>query len=172
MKFLRRLISSKKNKEEIHLEWNKHLKKISDSLLNDNLEYPIILLCHVPWDFQVFNNPTELIGESIGGHWGLNDYFSKEADELEIVIDSSGKTYKLSHEHYHKETKTGFSYPSKLEGVETLDNLKKKIIEGSSSFFSDIFPEREEEIRDKQNDICDLTSIKEVITYVGNYMKF
>ena len=172
MKFLKRLISPKRSQEKIQLEWNELLEKVASSLTNDKLKYPIILLCHVPWDFEVFHSSTELIGESIGGHWGLNDYFSSETDELEIIIDSSGNTFKLSHEHYHKETKTGFSYPSKIEGTETLNNLKRKIIDGSSSFVSDIYPERENEIKDKLTDLNNLNSIQEVINYVGKYMQF
>ncbi|MBW1299044.1 hypothetical protein [Aquimarina litoralis] len=172
MKFIRKLFPKKKSQEEIQFDWNQLLQKIVDSLTSDELQYPIIILCDVLWDFRVFNTPEELIGGSIGGHWGLDHYFSGKTNELEIVIDSSGNTYKISHKHYHKETKTGFSYPSIPEGKETLENLKNRIIEGSTYFYSDIFPERENEIKDKQEYVSILDSIEEVIEYVGTYMDF
>ncbi|WP_282088650.1 hypothetical protein [Aquimarina algiphila] len=170
VKFLRRLISPKKSKEEIRLEWNETLKKVSDSLINDKLEYPIILLCHVPWSFQVFKTPSEIISESISGQWGV---FPTPFDQKELVIDSNGKVYKISNKHYHKETKVGFSYPSILQKEsETLENLKNKINKGSKSLVSDVYPEKESEITEMLNDVGELISIAEVIDYVGNYMKF
>ena len=48
----------KKDSEKVNLEWNEHLKKVYESIKNDELNYPIILFCHVLWDFEVYNNPN------------------------------------------------------------------------------------------------------------------
>lgn len=171
MNFIKKIFSKKRGSEKVNLEWNEHLDKVYESINNDTLNYPIILFCHVLWDFAVYNNPSEIIGESISGHWGLDEYLSKNIDELEIVIDSHGKTYKLSHKHYDNKTKTGFSYPSILLGSESLSSLKNRIVEGCDDYILQ-FQENEEIIKAKIKTVNEIKSIPELIHFVEKELNF
>ncbi|NRR93559.1 hypothetical protein HSX10_18455 [Winogradskyella undariae] len=172
MNFIKKIFSKKKEDEKVNLKWNEHLNQISESIDNDELSYPIILFCHVPWDFEVYNNPSEIIRESISGHWGLNEYLSKNIDELEIVVDSCGKAYKLSHEHYDKKTKTGFSYPSKVVGVETIENLKKRIIDGCNDYLITFSESEKEILKAKMETVKNINSIPELIYFAEKELNF
>ncbi|CAM4002060.1 MULTISPECIES: hypothetical protein [Flavobacterium] len=158
--------------EKVNLEWNEHLNKIYESIDNDELSYPILLFCHVLWDFEVYNKPTEIIEEAIIGHWALNEHLSKNVDELEIVIDSFGKTYKLCHEHYDKKTKTEFSYPSNRIGVETIENLKKRIIDGCNDYSITFSVSEKETLNAKMEIIKEIKSINELIHFVDKEIHF
>ncbi len=158
----------KKDSEKVNLEWNEHLKKVYESIKNDELSYPIILFCHVLWDFEVYNNPTKIIEESISGHWGL---FPETFDPKEIVIDSDGKVFKLNKEHCDEKTKTGFSYPSILFGNEDLDSLKKRILEGCNDYILQ-FQENEEIIKAKMEIVNEINSIPELIYFAEKELNF
>jgi len=167
MNFLKRLFFPEKRTTKFHLEWNKHMQIIADSLTDNKLVYPIIMFYHVPWDFQVYDTPNDLIGQSISGHWGLNDYFSKEKDEMELIVDSKGVIYTLSHDHLYEMTKTHFSYPSIFKATESIDDLKTRIINGSTQYISYIDPDAEQEINDKIKTIKQIDSIKELLLFVN-----
>lgn len=129
LKFLTGLFPSKEKNADAISRWDRKMHLISKSLYID-IEYPVIMFCHVPWDFEIYTTPQELISSSISCHWGLDDYFSQEKDEFELVVDSKGRVFRIIHTHYHKETDVGFSYPSLYERTETIGFLKSKIIEG------------------------------------------
>ncbi|AUC76291.1 hypothetical protein [Olleya sp. Bg11-27] len=163
----------KDQSEEINVGWNKHLEKVYQSIDNDKLNYPIIHFCHVLWDFKVYQNPSEIIGDSISGHWGFNEHLALEMDELEIIYDSKGNRFKLFHEHYNKITKTEFSYPSEFIKTETIETIKDRIIKGCKDYAESYCEESEREnIEIKIENIKNISSIKELIKYSGKELNF
>ena len=163
MNFFKRFFLSKKDYTKKNIEWNGLLEKMYLSISEDDLKYPILLFCHVIWDFEVYNNPSEIIGKSISGHWGL---FPELFDPKEIVIDSNGKVFKLSKEHYDEKTKIGFSYPSTYDRTENITFLKNKIIDGCNSYISYREPENTIEIKNNLELIDKMNSFNEIISYV------
>ena len=164
MNFFKKLFSSNKDYKKTNIEWNDLLKKVYESIADkDDIKYPIILFCHVTWDFEVYKNPTEIIEQSISGHWGL---FPEPFDPKEIVIDSNGKVFKLSKDLYDEKTETGFSYPSIYDRTENIDFLKEKIIEGCKSYISNLEPEDKIEIENTLKIISEMNSFSEIIEYV------
>lgn len=166
MNILKRIFFRKGDPEKVSLEWNERLIRIYDSIKNDELNYPIILFSHVLWDFDVYNNPIKIIGESIIGHWGL---FAETCDPKEIVFDSEGKVFKLNKEHYDDKTKTRYSYPSILIGNEDLDSLKRRIYNGCEDYILKS-QENEEIIRAKMKIVNEIDSIPKLIFFVEKEM--
>jgi len=163
MNFFIRLFFSENKTIKVQLGWNEHMQIIADSLSEYNLKYPIIMFWLVPWNFEVFVNAKDLIGQSISCHWGLDEFLSKEEGEMELVIDSKGAMYTLSHDHHLLNNKTDYSYPSIFKGIETIHNLKIRIIQGSNQYISSIKPE----INNKLNTMNDIGSIKELFFFVN-----
>ncbi|MEP0265395.1 hypothetical protein [Dokdonia sp.] len=170
MNFIKRVFYPKKNGGKIDLEWNEHLEKVYASIQEDELKYPIIMFSDIVWDFRTYQEPIVLIGESISGHWGLNEDLANTTDESTIVIDSSGKSYTLSHQHYDKETKTGFSYPSNVVEHETLENMKKRIIDGCHDYTA-LFCERNILV-EKIETVKKIDSFRELILFADNELNF
>ena len=157
--------------DKIFQDWDKHLEKVYTSIEEDKLVYPVILFSdYVIWDIEVYTNPLRLICDSISGHWGYNNYLSDKITENEIIIDSHGNTYKLSHEHFCKDTKTSFSYPSILVGKENLMSIKQRIIKCGKNYI-ETFDEHEEIILAKIEILKEINSIKDLILFFNKEFK-
>ncbi len=165
MNFFKKLFSPNKNYEKANIKWSDLIKKVYESIAEkDEIKYPVILFCHVIWDFEVYKNPTEIIEQSISGHWGL---FPEPFDPEEIIIDSNGKVFKLSKNLYDENTKTGFSYPVIYDRSESIDFLKDKIFEGCTSYISDWETQDKIEIENTLEVISEMNTFSEIIEYVN-----
>ncbi len=172
MNFIKRIFL-KKDYEKIELEWNKKIEKAYKSVKNDKLEYPIIMFSDVFWDFSVYINYTDLIRESIAGHWGLNEYLHSGSHKSDIVIDSKGNQFELSHEHYDEITKIEFSYPSIFIKKETFENIQERIIHSCEEYIECYSKEsKEKNIESKIHRIKKMNSIRELILLVKEELYF
>ncbi|TCI90947.1 hypothetical protein [Tenacibaculum sp. M341] len=173
MNFIKRLFISKKDYDKIDSDWNKQINKAYKAVSSDKLKYPIIMLCDVLWDFSVYKSHTELISESIAGHWGLNEHFTPGIHESDTVIDSNGNKFKFNHKHYDKVTGIGFSYPSEFITIDTIENIKERIISGCKDFIECYSEESKvKNVENKIEIVKKINTIQELILYTEKELNF
>ena len=158
MKILKNLF--KKNKPIKKIYWDELLETITNSLKNKEITYPVIHFNEIAWDFSVYSCSNDLISGSISGNWGFIQF---KNNTNEIIIDSEGKVFTISHNQHCKNTKANFSYPEKIIGIEKNENLKDRICKAFESNTYPNFNGKKEEIINK---LKELNSIKEIIIFV------
>jgi len=169
--FLKKLFNFKKDKSEEIQNWNNKLLEIVNLDKYRQINFPVLILSDVMWDFRVFEKPENLIDRSIFEHWGIDFTLNKTNNDEKIVIDSDGDIFKLDHNCYDSHSKIGFSYPTIKKEPITIDKLKARIIAGINEYL-EVMDVKELDRFDKmKKTIQSLTSIRDLILYIG-YTEF
>ncbi len=147
----------------------KSYKKTVDSQ-NDSLgiQFPILHLDDdFPHDFQVFYNSEELIMRSIVAHWGWDLSGEKDVnDNNEFITDSNGIQYTVDHKIYSTKFSQGCSYAGEITGCVELPKFKRTIKDRLDEFVEDLYPEKEEIIKELINTINNADTFEELITFL------
>ena len=121
---------------------------LSEILENEkpNITFPVLLIEEgFEKDFTIFNNPSEIIQESIASHWnGVTPSCSKIDAK---IIDSSGKTFKIINEIYNDKHKICYSYPQNEIGKISLDELNNILTTGIQKHI-EFFTSKDEDVQE------------------------
>jgi hypothetical protein len=137
---------------------------------NDSLgiQFPILHWDQdFPHEFRVFYNAEELVTESMYGHWGWDLTGDKNVhDNNELITDSNGIQYTVDHKVYSAKFSQGCSYAGEIIGCVELPELKKKIAYSLQEFFEELYPEKEEIIKELINTVNNTDTFEELINFL------